>query len=170
MAVTPPVAHIDPSKSDLAALLSYRLSVVSNLLSRSQLMLFEPISDISQPEWRVLVLVNSYGPLSVKSLSKHAALDFGQTSRLVSRMCDGGLIVKKPTDDARSINLSLTAKGRALHRRLWKVVMQCNSDFLGSLSDVEQRVLMSALDTLTAKAKALMETNLHRAGTAAKRA
>lgn len=159
-----------PEKVDLANLLSYRLSIVANQLSRSQLMRFASISEISLPEWRILVLVNNFGPLSVKSLSRHAGLDFGQTSRIVSRMSENELIRKDRTDDARSVNLALTTKGRALHRRLWTVAMQCNSDFLESLSKSERDVLMAALDTLSGKAKASIEASVRRAVTAAKRA
>jgi len=146
------------SKSGIESLLSYRLLVVANLLSRSQLLSFGPVAAISLAEWRTLVLVNTFGPLSVKSLARHAGLDFGQTSRLVSRMFDGGLIEKERGEDARSVILSLTAPGRALHRRLWGVAMRCNDDFLLSLSNSSRKGLLTALDTLTAVAKASLKS------------
>lgn len=146
------------ARSDIESLLSYRLLVVANLLSRSQLLRFGPVAAISLAEWRTLVLVNTFGPLSVKSLARHAGLDFGQTSRLVSRMFDGGLIEKQRGDDARSVILSLTASGRALHRRLWNVAMRCNDDFLHSLSESSRKGLLAALDTLTAVAKASLKS------------
>ncbi|MBM3519003.1 MAG: MarR family transcriptional regulator [Alphaproteobacteria bacterium] len=142
---------------DIENLLSYRLLVVANLLSRSQLMRFGPMSAISLAEWRTLALVTSFGPLSVKSLARYANLDLGQTSRLVSRMCDIGLIEKQRGDDARSVILSVTASGRALHRRLWRVAMRCNNGFLNSLSSSSRRGLLEALDTLTAAAKATLK-------------
>lgn len=142
---------------DIENLLSYRLLVVANLLSRSQLVRFGPVSAISLAEWRTLALVTNFGPLSVKSLARHAGLDFGQTSRLVSRMCDSGLIEKQRGDDARSVILSVTASGRALHRRLWSVAMRCNDDFLKSLSAASRKGLLEALDTLSAAAKASLK-------------
>jgi len=138
----------------IAELLSYRLLVVSALLSRSQLMRFEPVSDISHAEWRTLALVGNFGPLSVKSLSRHAGLDFGQTSRLVSRMFEHGYIEKSRAEDGRSVILSLTATGRALHRQLWAIAMRCNDEFLASLSTAARKGLLEALDTLAAKARA----------------
>ncbi|MGE0807176.1 MAG: MarR family winged helix-turn-helix transcriptional regulator [Burkholderiaceae bacterium] len=153
MASTSRVVRIDPSQADLDHLLSYRLSVVSNLLSRSLLKRLESAAEITLPEWRVLVLVNTYGPLSVKALSRHAGLDFGQASRLVSRMCESDLIVKKPTDDARSVDLQLTAQGRALHRKLWTIAMRSNDQFLASLNQAERKLLYGALDTLAAAAR-----------------
>jgi DNA-binding MarR family transcriptional regulator len=157
MVAKPRVVSLDAGKTGIESLLSYRLSVVSNLLSRSQLVQFESVAPISQPEWRMLVLVNSYGPLSVKALSRRAGLDFGQTSRLVSRMCESGLVAKERSDDARSVNLSLTTEGRALHRRLWTVAMKCNDLFLKSLNVAERKALTSALDTLTHKARASLD-------------
>ncbi len=143
-------------RADIAGLLSYRLVVVSTLLTRSQLKEFASVSDISLSEWRTLALVGSFGPLSVKSLSRHAGLDFGQTSRLVSQMCGSGLIEKARAEDGRSVMLSLTDEGRALRRRLWAVAMRCNREFLDSLSPASRRGLMDALDTLTAKARATL--------------
>ena len=140
-------------RAGISDLLSYRLVVVSTLLTRSQLKEFASVSDISLSEWRTLALVGSFGPLSVKSLSRHAGLDFGQTSRLVSTMCESGLIEKSRAEDGRSVMLSLTAAGRALRRRLWAVAMRCNEEFLASLSPASRRGLMDALDTLTKKAR-----------------
>ena len=148
-----------PVRSDrasIADLLSYRLVVVSTLLTRSQLKEFASVSSISLSEWRTLALVGSFGPLSVKSLSRHAGLDFGQTSRLVSAMSASGLIEKSRAEDGRSVTLSLTASGRALRRRLWAVAMRCNEEFLASLSPASRRGLIDALDTLTKKARAAL--------------
>lgn len=147
----------DPARADLAALLSYRLSIVANLLSRSQFERFRLVHDISLPEWRVLVLVNTCGPLTVKSLSRHAGQDFGQTSRLVSRMAQAGWVAKDSTDDGRSVMLSLTPAGRALHRKLWTVAMRCNAEFMESLSAPQQRALLGALDTLARRAREALE-------------
>lgn len=154
MASTSRAARIDPGQADLDQLLSHRLSMVSNLLSRSLLERFEPAAGITLPEWRVLALVNTHGPLSVKALSQHAGLDFGQASRLASRLCDGGLIVKKPTGDARSVDLQLTAQGRALHRKLWTIAARSNDQWLASLSEAQRRVLFDALDTLAQAVRA----------------
>lgn len=162
MPANPRLVRIPRSQADIEQLLSYRLSIVSNLLSRSQLARFQVLAEISLPEWRALVLVSSYGPLSVKSLSRHAGADFGQTSRLVSRMCEAGLIAKERTSDARSVNLSLTPEGRALHRRLWTVAMQCNDAFLESLTAAERKALTSALDKLAVKAKATLHPEKQR--------
>lgn len=154
MASTSRAARIDPGQADLDQLLSHRLSTVSNLLSRGLLERFTPAAGITLPEWRVLVLVNGHEPLSVKALSRHAGLDFGQASRLVSRLCDAGLIVKKPTGDARRVDLRLTAQGRALHRKLWTIAMRGNEQLLAGLSEAERRLLLGVLDRLADMARA----------------
>jgi DNA-binding MarR family transcriptional regulator len=144
------------NRNDISGLLSYRLVVVSTLLTRSQLARFAAVSYISLSEWRTLALVGSFGPLSVKSLSRHAGLDFGQTSRLASAMCANGLIEKARAEDGRSVTLALTDEGRALRRRLWAVAMRCNAEFLDSLGAADRKGLLSALDKLAAKAKATL--------------
>lgn len=142
-----------PPSGDLKALLSYRLSVTAGLLSRRQFAAFSTVTEISQIEWRALVIVANYGPLPVKGLARHLAADFGQTSKMVSRMCEQGLITKETAEDARSVNLSLTSQGRALHRRLWPIAMRCNQQFLEALGKSEQRALLRALDALAAASR-----------------
>jgi DNA-binding MarR family transcriptional regulator len=142
-----------PASGDLTELLSYRLSVIAGLLSRRQFADFATVTEIAQMEWRALVIVANYGPLPVKSLARHLAADFGQTSRMVSRMCEAGLIGKQTAEDARSVTLALTPQGRALHRRLWPIAMRCNQQFLDSLSKADQRALMRALDALAETAR-----------------
>jgi DNA-binding MarR family transcriptional regulator len=156
-----PAPRRKADRNDISSLLSYRLVVVSTLLTRSQLARFASVSNISLSEWRTLALVGSFGPLSVKALSRHAGLDFGQTSRLVSAMCASGLVEKARGEDGRSVTLSLTAEGRELRKRLWAVAMRCNEEFLDSLSPASRNGLMDALDTLTAKARATLG---HRSG------
>lgn len=72
-------------------------------------------------------------------------------------MCDNGLIEKQRGDDARNVILSVTASGRALHRRLWSVAMRCNDDFLSTLNASSRKGLLNALNTLTAAAKASLK-------------
>jgi DNA-binding MarR family transcriptional regulator len=141
------------STGDLDDLLTYRLSVIAGLLSRRQFAEFAAVAEISQMEWRALVLVASRGPITVKSLARHLAADFGQTSKLASRLCDAGLVVKQPVEDARSVSLALTPAGRALHRRLWPVAMRCNQRFLDALGKAQQRALIRALDALAEAAR-----------------
>ncbi len=154
MAVVSDLIQHDAGLPGLHQLLSYRLSVVSSLLSRAQLKRFGPVSDLTGPEWRVLVLVHTYAPLSVKALSKHAGIDFGQTSRLVSRMCELGHVVKTPTDDGRQVNLLLTPSGKALHRKLWSAAMACNNTFLSVLTEAQKEALFTGLDALAGAVKA----------------
>lgn len=151
-------------RADITRLLSYRLTMVAALLSRAQLARFGDVADISLAEWRTLVLVGTFGPLTVKELAKRAGLDLGQTSRLVTRMADAGLIAKARADDARSVILSLTAQGQSLRRELWAVAMRCNDDFLRGLPEPDRRGLLKALDLLAAAAKASLSKGRSKRG------
>lgn len=155
---SPNLAGAGSPASGLDQLLSYRLSVVSNLLSRSQALRVGSNGGLSQHEWRLLVLIDSYGPLPVKALSRHAGLDFGQASRIVSRICEAGLVDKRKTTDGRSVELALTASGAALHRKLWSLAMRCNEEFLSVLSQTQREVLMDALDLLAQAARTVVDS------------
>jgi DNA-binding MarR family transcriptional regulator len=153
-----PIVPLDPGTADLHGLLSYRLSVVANLLSRTQMQRLGPASGLLQHEWRALVLVNSYGPLPLSKLARHAGLDLGQTSRIVAKLVDAGYIARNPGADARSSDLVLTPAGRALHRKLWRIAMQCNDELLAALTPRQHEVLLSVLDTLAGAAQAALDS------------
>lgn len=137
-------------------LLSYRLSVIGNLISHTLAARFAPVTDLSLLEWRAITLLNSYGPLTVKELARHAALDFGYTSRLVTRLNARGLVSKNSGSDARSVDLSLTTAGHALHKRLWNIAMECNSQLLELLKPADRAVLLNSLDILEAASQSAL--------------
>ena len=63
--------YIEPQHL-LQALLQQDDGGTASLLSRAQLARFGDVAEISLAEWRTLVLVGTFGPLSVKELAKRA--------------------------------------------------------------------------------------------------
>lgn len=150
-----------PSRANLThinELLSYRLSVIGNLISHTLAARFAPVTDLSLLEWRTITLLNAYGPLTLKALARHAALDFGYTSRLVTRLNARGLVAKNSGSDARSVDLSLTTAGQALHKRLWNIAMECNNHLLELLKPADRAVLLKSLDILEAASQSALRT------------
>jgi len=64
--------------------------------------------------------------------------------------------------------LSLTAAGRALHRKLWTVAMRCNAEFMDSLAPAQRRALLGALDTLARCAREALDSEPPRRSRAAR--
>ena len=66
-----------------------------------------------------LVVIGSAEPISLKDLGDLLIAEAGHPSRLVDRLVEAGLVTRKPAaDDRRRVELSLTASGRRLARRV----------------------------------------------------
>jgi MarR family transcriptional regulator, organic hydroperoxide resistance regulator len=66
-----------------------------------------------------LLVIGQAGPLSLKDLGELLIAEAGHPSRLVDRLVEAGLVERRAAgDDRRRVELSLTARGRGLQRRI----------------------------------------------------
>jgi DNA-binding MarR family transcriptional regulator len=66
-----------------------------------------------------LVVIGQAQPLALKELGQLLIAEGGHPSRLVDRLVESGLVARRvASNDRRSIELSLTADGRKLERRV----------------------------------------------------
>jgi DNA-binding MarR family transcriptional regulator len=66
-----------------------------------------------------LVVIGQAGPLSLKELGDVLIAEAGHPSRLVDRLVEAGLVERRPAgDDRRRVELSLSARGRRLEKRV----------------------------------------------------
>src|SRR5688500_2753385 len=66
-----------------------------------------------------LVVIGQAGPLSLNELGELLIAEAGHPSRLVDRLVEAGLVERRPaTDDRRRVELTLTARGRKLQKRI----------------------------------------------------
>ncbi|HEX2087741.1 MAG TPA: winged helix DNA-binding protein [Solirubrobacteraceae bacterium] len=66
-----------------------------------------------------LHVIGRAGPLSLKELGDLLIAEAGHPSRLVDRLVEAGLVARRPAgDDRRRVVLTLTARGRRMHRRV----------------------------------------------------
>ena len=86
-------------------LLSYRLHVVANLLSRGAEMRYRREHDVSLWEWRTVALLGADAPQSLATLARAAGVDKAQMSRVVSGLAARGVqrVVFRQADDLRAI-------------------------------------------------------------------
>ena len=74
---------------------------------------------LTGPQAEALTVIGQAGPLALKELGDMLIAEAGHPSRLVDRLVDAGLVAREVADDdRRRIELSLTAKGRRLERRV----------------------------------------------------
>ena len=141
-------------------LLSYRLHVVANLLSRGAELRYRREFGVSLWEWRTIALLGGAEEAqSLNDLARAAGVDKAQMSRVVSGLRARRLVARE-TDakDGRGIRLSLTRSGTRLYRALIRSAAERNSAFLGCLSAKERASLETIMTKLAREAKSFIHT------------
>lgn len=145
-----------PSSLVLEDYLPYRLSVLSNLVSRTLARLYEQRFGLTVAEWRIMAVLARFGPLSANAVCDRTAMDKVQVSRAVARAVDNGLVDRgiDALDRRRSV-LTLTAKGRGIHDQIVPLAVNLQANLLGSLTGEENCRLNDMLTRLYSRAREL---------------
>ncbi|MCU9957103.1 MULTISPECIES: MarR family winged helix-turn-helix transcriptional regulator [Burkholderia] len=95
------------------------------------------------------------GTRRMHELADVLAIERYNLTRLVDRLEQEGLVTRaRSADDGRAAYASITDKGRALRKKMWKVYQSTVSDlFLGQFTGKEQVAMAAALDRATAAAR-----------------
>src|SRR3954467_4414241 len=145
-----------PSSLILEDYLPYRLSVLSNLVSRTLARLYEQRFGLTVAEWRIMAVLARFGPLSANAVCDRTAMDKVQVSRAVARAVDNGLVDRgvDALDRRRSV-LTLTSKGRGIHDQIVPLAVNLQATLLGPLSGEENCRLNDMLTRLYSRAREL---------------
>ncbi len=101
---------------ELDRFIPYRLSVLSNLVSRAFAQLYAERFDLAIAEWRVLAVLGIAAPLSASEVCERTAMDKVRVSRAVQSLLASGLIERGiSADDRRRASLTLTRRGEAIN-------------------------------------------------------
>jgi DNA-binding MarR family transcriptional regulator len=141
--------------TEIRDLLSYRLHVVANLLSRGAELRYRREFGVSLWEWRTLALLGAVSEaLSLSHLAHAAGVHKSQMSRVVSGLARRGL-VRRAADpaDARGVRIALSRPGRRAYDGLIKAAAERDAAFRGCLSASEKRVFDQALAKLAGQAR-----------------
>ncbi len=146
-------------------LLSYRLHVVANLLSRGAELRYRREFGVSLWEWRTVALLGgSREALSLNELSRAAGIDKSQMSRVVSGLVARRLVSRAIDGaDARGVRLALTRTGERLYAGLIRAAAERNDAFLGALSARERACVERALAKLAEEARRFIREEGRRA-------
>ncbi|MBD8606961.1 MarR family transcriptional regulator [Aeromicrobium sp. CFBP 8757] len=127
----------------LGALVCFDLYVASRAMTRR----YRPVLDehgITYPQYLVVLHLGSAGPSTIKGVAQALRLDHATLTPIIRRMEGSGLLVREHDEaDRRSVRLTLTDAGRAVHAASDEV--QCTiRDDLGMTPD-ELRDLQTTL-------------------------
>lgn len=140
-------------------LLSFRLHVVANLLSRGAELRYRREFGVSLWEWRTVALLGgAAAPLSLNELAHAAGIDKSQMSRVVSGLAGRGIVLREAdAEDARGVRLALSAAGRKLYGGLIRAARERDAAFLEALSSRERQGLEAALSKLAERARTFIQ-------------
>jgi DNA-binding MarR family transcriptional regulator len=145
-------------------LISYRLHVVANLLSRGAELRYRREFGVSLWEWRTVALLGaSREPLSLNRLAEFAGVHKSQMSRVVTGLAERRLVLRA-TDaaDARGVRLALSKAGRKLYQGLIGAATERDELFRRCLTRDEAEAFNKVLGKLTGQARELIDRERQR--------
>lgn len=135
----------------LERFLPYRLSVLSNRLSRSIAAVYARRFRLTIPEWRVMAVLGRFGPMSAIGISERTAMDKVRVSRAVARLIAAGRVARSiDSADRRRSVLDLTARGRAVYTEIVPLALAAEARLVSTLTPAER----AALDRIVARLEA----------------
>ncbi|MEJ0059322.1 MAG: MarR family winged helix-turn-helix transcriptional regulator [Terricaulis sp.] len=136
--------------------LPYRLSILSNRVSRAIAQRYADAFDLTIPEWRVIAVLGRRPGLTAKEIAEATDMDKVAISRAVSRLVAAKRVAARADpDDARRQPLELTAAGAAVHAQIAPVALECERRLLATLGARDKQTLDALLDRLLETAKTL---------------
>ena len=135
-------------------LLSYRIHRLANALSRGAALRYRRDFDVSLMEWRIIALLGSFAPMTLKALAQQSGIDKSLASRAVAGLVERQLVLRETgRDDAREVALRLTQAGKRIHKGLMRAAQERDDAFIACLTPQEHAVLTSAIRRLETEAR-----------------
>jgi DNA-binding MarR family transcriptional regulator len=147
------------SSGDLLVLedfLPYRLSILSNRISRAIAARYADVFGLTIPEWRIIAVLGRRPGLTAKEIAEATEMDKVAVSRAVAKLVEARRVrADADRDDARRQLLNLTREGEAVHARIAPIALESEQKLLTALNTRERETLDALLDRLLEAAKSL---------------
>jgi len=153
--------HAD-AKLALGRFVPYRLSVLSNIVSRAIARIYADRFGLAIADWRVMAVLGQDAPLSARDVCTLTAMDKVRVSRAVGRLIARNLVERAiSARDRRLSVLSLSPAGQAIYREVVPLALDAEAKLLDGLSSEEHRQLGRLLGKLRDRARALDDAERH---------
>src|SRR5688572_21576206 len=138
----------------LEEFLPYRLSILSNRVSRAIAARYAEAFDLTIPEWRVIAVLGRRPGLTAKEIAEATEMDKVAVSRAVARLVSARRVAgRADRADARRQLLSLTPQGESVHARIAPTALASEQKLLAALDARERALLDELIDRLLSAAK-----------------
>lgn len=138
-------------------LITFRVSVLSQLLSRLVDVSVKQALDLTSRQWRVLVILNRLGPSSSGDVARMCSFDHSQVSRVAFELAEKGLVTQgHDSADRRRQVLALTPASLELLRQGVPASLARQERLRQRLGEEDYAAFCRALDALTDEAQQML--------------
>lgn len=143
--------------SAFRALPSFRLETLSSIAAKIGELRYQRLFGLRTVECRILAVVATYGPISLRRLCVEINLEKSQGSRLVAKLVQLGLLERRDDPaDQRSFYLLLSPSGVELHAQISAVAIERNRQWMKGLPADRHAVFFECLELLTRHSQAML--------------
>ena len=141
----------DPAALRLDGFLPYRLSVLSNAVSRKIAKIYEQEFDLSIWQWRIIAVLGERGGLTSTEVAQRTLMDKPTVSRAAASLIERGILERQiDREDRRRAPMRLTVEGEAIYAAVIPRALDSERELLGALSETESETLHNLLSRLAA--------------------
>lgn len=135
----------------LDGFLPYRLSVLSNAVSRKIARIYEQEFELSIWHWRIIAVVGEHEGLTSTEVAQRTLMDKPTVSRAAATLIERGILERHiDRDDRRRAPMRLTDEGQAIYAAVIPRALASERELLDALSKEEVATLHSLLSQLSA--------------------
>ena len=136
---------------DLSKLLTFRLSRLQARANSHAAKILKQHAGISLSEWRVFVLIETFGKTTSAQIVRSTKFDKGQVSRTIKGMQQKGLLnIESSKTDQRSYEIDFSAKGLSLFEKARPAMRRRQDILMQSLGPEDREQLFRIFDKLDA--------------------
>jgi len=137
------------SSLSLDDFLPYRLSVLSNAVSRQVADIYEREFALSIWQWRVIAVLGEQAGMTSTEVAQRTLMDKPTVSRAVASLLERRLVERiTDEDDRRRMPLALTDAGLSIYHAIIPRALACEQNLLDSLTAEEIELLQRVLGKL----------------------
>jgi DNA-binding MarR family transcriptional regulator len=142
----------DPRRLGLDVLehaVPYKLYKLAIRGSRAKSAYIQREVGLSIDEWKILLLIGSFWPLSTKEVAERSTLDKVRVSRTTDRLVRRGFVrTQRDRGDRRKVELTLTRLGKTKYRGVVTCLTAWDTAFVDALDGRSLTLLVGFLETL----------------------
>lgn len=135
----------------LDSFLPYRLSVLSNAVSRKIADIYEDQFGLSIWQWRIIAVLGEREGLTSTEVAQRTFMDKPTVSRAAASLIERGILERDiDMDDRRRAPMRLSTEGQAIYAAVIPMALDSEREYLDALTEEEAETLHALLSRLAA--------------------